>query len=256
MSSKGYIRLYRKIRDHRYYPEKDGRAFSKLEAWIDLILSASGLPRTITYRDQVINLKRGQLIIAERSLSVRWKWSREKVRRLLQNLAEEEEIRYLRRDHRLTIISIVNYRTYNPLSLGSQQPSKVNETTGKTTGETTDETNIKKEESKYKESIKNKDTTQQIFFCFDKKKFLNINNGDKEGWGEAYPACEIDLELKKMREWLLANPGKKKKNYRRFIINWLSRSQERGGSIASTPISRSRSRVTPGMKGWVEKKEG
>ena len=33
-----------------------------------------------------------------------------------------------------------------------------------------------------------------------------------------------------MKEWLLSNPSKRKGNYRRFITNWLSRSQERGGS--------------------------
>jgi len=33
-----------------------------------------------------------------------------------------------------------------------------------------------------------------------------------------------------MKAWLLSNPEKKKKNYRRFITNWLSRSQEKGGT--------------------------
>jgi len=33
-----------------------------------------------------------------------------------------------------------------------------------------------------------------------------------------------------MKEWLLSNPKKRKKNYRRFITNWLTRSQEKGGT--------------------------
>ena len=33
-----------------------------------------------------------------------------------------------------------------------------------------------------------------------------------------------------MRQWLISNPNKRKKNYRRFITNWLSRSQEKGGT--------------------------
>jgi len=48
--------------------------------------------------------------------------------------------------------------------------------------------------------------------------------------GRAYSACHLKSELIKMREWLLANPDKKKKNYRRFIINWLIRTQDRGGT--------------------------
>jgi len=71
---------------------------------------------------------------------------------------------------------------------------------------------------------------QKINFDFNKEKWENIKNKDKEGWLEAYPSCDINTELAQMREWLISNPNKKKKNYRRFIINWLSRSQERGGT--------------------------
>lgn len=70
----------------------------------------------------------------------------------------------------------------------------------------------------------------EIYFNFKKRKFFNITIEDKAGWLDAYQACDINQELSKMREWLLANPSKKKKNYRRFITNWLSRAQEKGGT--------------------------
>lgn len=69
-----------------------------------------------------------------------------------------------------------------------------------------------------------------IYFDFQNRKWLNITVEDKSGWKAAYPACDIELELYKMREWLLANPERKKKNYRRFIVNWLSKTQDQGGS--------------------------
>jgi len=72
-----------------------------------------------------------------------------------------------------------------------------------------------------------------VSFDFDKRKFLNITIEDLAGWRDAYPACEIDQELRKMREWLLANPDKKKKNYKRFIVNWLIKVQDRGGTKLS-----------------------
>lgn len=72
--------------------------------------------------------------------------------------------------------------------------------------------------------------TDYIDFDFQNRKWLNIKIEDKSGWLAAYPACDIDLELHKMREWLLANPLKKKSNYRRFIVNWLSKTQDQGGS--------------------------
>lgn len=70
----------------------------------------------------------------------------------------------------------------------------------------------------------------KIHLNFESRKWINIKIEDKSGWLAAYPACDIDLELYKMREWLLANPDKRKKNYRRFIVNWLTRTQDKGGS--------------------------
>lgn len=62
--------------------------------------------------------------------------------------------------------------------------------------------------------------------------WIGIEDKDKEHWGAAYPACDIEIELKKMIEWIKANPEKGvKKDYRRFIVNWLSKQQDRGGTI-------------------------
>ena len=57
-----------------------------------------------------------------------------------------------------------------------------------------------------------------------------IRDDEISAWSEAYPTCNVLGELKKMAEWLKANPDKKKIRYRRFIVNWLSRTQDRGGS--------------------------
>lgn len=81
-----------------------------------------------------------------------------------------------------------------------------------------------------KKRINTSKQKQKIIFDFNNKKWENIEQDDITQWREAYPACDIELELKQMKEWLLSNPDKKKKNYRRFITNWLSRSQERGGT--------------------------
>jgi len=57
-----------------------------------------------------------------------------------------------------------------------------------------------------------------------------IADGDVKRWSDAYPACDIRGELAKARAWYTANPTKRKRNVYRFLTNWLSRSQERGGS--------------------------
>ena len=61
-----------------------------------------------------------------------------------------------------------------------------------------------------------------------------ITAEDNEAWGEAYPACNVELQLRQMSEWLKSNPKKAvKSEWRRFITNWLKRSQERGGDVLS-----------------------
>jgi hypothetical protein len=115
---------------------------------MDIVMTAAGLDFEMPYRDQVIKLKRGQMIIAERKLAERWGWGRERVHRFLANCVYRREIQYHRQDHRFSIISIVNYATYNPPAEGD---GKANRTTDRTTGRTTDRTKIKKY---YKEGIK------------------------------------------------------------------------------------------------------
>ena len=58
-----------------------------------------------------------------------------------------------------------------------------------------------------------------------------ITDADRTTWAEAYPACVLDTELVRASEWLKANPTKaKKSNWRRFLVAWLTRSQDRGGT--------------------------
>lgn len=84
---------------------------------------------------------------------------------------------------------------------------------------------------------------ENIFFDFDTKEWHNIKQDDIDRWAETYPACDILAELRRMREWLLANPKRKKKNYQKFIINWLTSQQDKGGTKARSS----------GLEDWVNK---
>ena len=58
-----------------------------------------------------------------------------------------------------------------------------------------------------------------------------ISDSDRKAWAEAYPACVLDIELLRASEWLKVNPTRaKKSNWRRFVVSWLTRSQDRGGT--------------------------
>lgn len=58
-----------------------------------------------------------------------------------------------------------------------------------------------------------------------------ITDADRSDWREAYPAADIPRELAKATAWLKANPSRAgRRNWRRFLVNWLAKCQEHGGT--------------------------
>jgi len=61
--------------------------------------------------------------------------------------------------------------------------------------------------------------------------WTGIESDDLADWTAAYPAVDVPLAIRQMTEWLKANPEKAHKSrWRRFLTNWLQRSQDRGGN--------------------------
>ena len=76
-------------------------------------------------------------------------------------------------------------------------------------------------------------------------RWKGITDADRADWAETYPAVDIDAEMRKATQWLLANPRRaRKSNWRKFIVDWFSRSQDRGGSVRSVK-ARERPRHIP-----------
>lgn len=75
-----------------------------------------------------------------------------------------------------------------------------------------------------------------ILIPLNDKTFFNIPVDNIALWQDAYPAVAIEQELKRMISWLESNPTKKKtkRGIKRFINNWLSRTQDAGGSKTSS----------------------
>jgi hypothetical protein len=65
--------------------------------------------------------------------------------------------------------------------------------------------------------------------------FVGIPYEDMQRWADTYPAVNIAAEIKKAAEWMRSNPTKRKSNYRRFLTNWFSRTQEHGGTAGYRP---------------------
>jgi len=66
----------------------------------------------------------------------------------------------------------------------------------------------------------------------DKTEFA-ITGDQVDEWAAAYPAVDVMQELRKMRQWCIANPrkGKTRKGVLRFVTQWLASQQDKGGSL-------------------------
>ena len=70
--------------------------------------------------------------------------------------------------------------------------------------------------------------TIKIDFDFEKKEFRHITVDQVKFWESVFPDVDVIHHLEhRMPAWLDGNPSRAKKNYKRFIVNWLSAQQER-----------------------------
>lgn len=77
-----------------------------------------------------------------------------------------------------------------------------------------------------KEPVVKEEPLPKVSFDYKTGKFINLA-GTKylETWGEAYPAIDLILEIKKAAAWLLSNPKNRKSDLPKFLNNWLQRAQ-------------------------------
>jgi hypothetical protein len=79
--------------------------------------------------------------------------------------------------------------------------------------------------------------TAKITFNPVSGRFAHLDEEFLERLRKAFPRANVEAEVKKAELWLYANSAKRKKNYERFLINWMSRAENQraenlnGGSL-------------------------
>jgi hypothetical protein len=104
----GWIKLHRKIFDNPMYFSEP---FTRMQAWIDLLLLANHSGQYFYIRGNRVDVKRGEVAHSMESLAQRWKWSRGKVLRYISQL-ENSQMIVQQKSHVITKLSITNYNTY------------------------------------------------------------------------------------------------------------------------------------------------
>lgn len=85
--------------------------FTRMQAWIDLLLVANYRDSVIYVRGNKVDVKRGQIAKSQDFFATRWKWSRGKVIRFLDELQKCGQI-VQQKSNVITLISVVNYEYY------------------------------------------------------------------------------------------------------------------------------------------------
>lgn len=163
----GYVLLHRKLFDNKIWLLEK---FTKAQAWIDLFANANHADGSFWVRGIEIQIKRGQIGWSQIKMAQRWGWSREKVRRFLFWLESEGNIVIETRhqnDKLKSIITIINYNSYQSRENKKVLNETSNETTNKTSNETTDEAGTKND----KEELKN-DKEEYIAETSSAKEFI------------------------------------------------------------------------------------
>lgn len=206
---RGYIKLWRLSVDNKDYLSEP---FTRWQAWIDLLLLANHKPNRIYIRGISVEVGVGELVASEEFLSIRWRWSRNKVRRYIVLLSSKTKQQIIvKRNNKITTISIVNWNTYQG-----------NDTTKSTTNDTTErqQKDIPKNDKNVK-NVKNKEIYKEKFDTFweaypkkvDKQDAIKIFNSMKPTQGF------LDMLLKSIAQQKLSDQWKN--NYIKSPARWL-----------------------------------
>lgn len=119
--------------------------FTRGQAWVDMVGLAQYQDGHIRVRGIRINLTRGQLGYSIEALAIRWKWSRGKVKRYLQELEKYGDIRWVNNSP-TTIVELIKYDYWQRIGRQTDSKRTVN-------GHQTDTNKKGKKEKKEKNSI-------------------------------------------------------------------------------------------------------
>ena len=161
----GWIRLYRKLQECWVWEDKE--PFDKRSAWIDLLLTANHADAKLLFNGELITVQRGQILTSVRKLSVKWKWSVNKVYRFLK-LLESDKMLQKESNKDRTLLTIVNYSVYQGVEYTNGN------TNGNSDGYTDGSTN------EYKSETPTDTPSEHKQECNNDKNVKNVNNNMRE----------------------------------------------------------------------------
>ena len=205
-SGNGWIKIHRKIQDNFIYTDSQA-----LHLWIHILLECNHTDREYLFNGKKVVTERGSFITGRKRLSEKTGISESKVYRLLKLFKSEHLIEH-QKTSKYSIISVVNYNTYQSGEHQNEQQVNNKRTASEQQVNTTK--NVK--------NVKN-DNKKDIII----EKFNSVLEENRKFYINKYPGRDHELEFALMAEWIKSNPTKanKKKDWNLFIQAWLNRAK-------------------------------
>ena len=103
--NKGWIKLYRSIEDNWVW---NTEPYSYGQAWVDLILMCNHESNKIPYKDEIIEIQKGQKLTSIRKLSEKWQWGKKRTEKFLKRL-ESDGMLTKKREAGGTLLTLTQY---------------------------------------------------------------------------------------------------------------------------------------------------
>ena len=191
----GYIKLWRKVKDHRFWLQK--RKYSNFEAWIDILLKVNHHENTFHLGDREFKVMPGETITSQLKLSKRWGWSLGKVNLFLKRLQNENEIKLIC-ENKFTKIVVNKWSHYQPKHENKMKTKrKQNENKMK---QLDNDKNDNKNDKEVKGKKFTPPTLEEVQAYIKEKKY----NIDANTWIDHYISNGWMVGKNKMKDWKAA----------------------------------------------------
>ena len=190
--NKGWISLNRKIQSHWLWVEK--REFSKLEAWLDILLTVNYTEKKVMIKNTLFTVKRGQSIKSLETWASRWKWSRGRVKRFFDLLKNDGMIEY-KTNSKTTELTVCKYDSYQDTQTSNEHQTDIKQTSNEHQTNINNNVNNYNNENNEREQtaldfLKSKAQIQFNDFEMQNKSLINDWDGMLASFND-----KIDIEL-------------------------------------------------------------
>jgi len=229
----GWIKLHRSLLDWEWYDD-----INVMRVFLHCLLMANHKDKK--YRGAVV--QRGSFLTGRDALASQTGLTVQQIRTSLNKLKSTNELT-IKSSKQGTVIKVVSYDRYQEVTNESttHQPDSNQIIT----------TNNKNKNNKNEKNNTLADAETHEISWSSASGWQNISADDMKQWQTAYPNANVTQQIEAMNQWLISNPSKaKKKLWRKFITNWLSRQQ----TTASRPQQKSFAEINAEAKKEIYRK--